>query len=377
MKALHIVFFVEAPSIGGAERYLLDLTRGLAERGHRVTVACPTHLQEAFQQCGLKTIPIHIGPKLTSRNFFQLAFLPLMLLSFVRLIGRIQEQQAIDILHVQFKKEQMIVALTARFLKVKIVWTEHGPLHDFIARNPLLVWVYRVAASSASRIIVVSKATESNLRSVGIPARKLVKIYNGIACEPIPSPATIVVEENSVAVVGRLIEEKGVIHLLRALKILNEENHDIRLFVVGDGPLREDLENYVGANGLSERVSFTGRIPQTRVREIVEKAVTLVQPSIGGGEGLPYAVLEAMAIGKPIIATSNGGLPELVVDGETGIIVPPADPKRLAAAIIRILEDRQAAGEMGMKAKKRAETEFSLGAMIRNTEAVFLDSIDA
>jgi glycosyltransferase involved in cell wall biosynthesis len=164
--------------------------------------------------------------------------------------------------------------------------------------------------------------------------------------------------------------------LFRSFKIVKQKIPEAHLLVIGDGPLRRQLEELVKDLGLADSVSFLGHISHDHVQELLGKTEVVVMPSIGEGEGLPYAVLEAMSHAKPVVATSVGGLPELVIDGETGIIVSPLDCVQLAEAIITLMQNPTLAHEMGKKGRKRVESEFSYNAMIDQTERLLLDVLN-
>ncbi|MGB9802180.1 MAG: glycosyltransferase [Desulfofundulus sp.] len=134
--------------------------------------------------------------------------------------------------------------------------------------------------------------------------------------------------------------------------------------VVGDGPLRRVLEEESRALGLEGRLFFTGE--RRDIPQILSLMDVFVLPSTT--EGLPLTILEAMAAGKPVIASRVGGLPEVVVDGETGFLVPPGDPQALARALAQLLVNRQKAEEMGQKGKQRVMQHFTVQTMVRKIE---------
>ncbi len=370
---LNILFIISSPVVGGGERYLLSLSQGLVERGHRVIVLCSANLAAEFAAHGAIVFPLHLGPKLSKRNCWQIPFIPLLVPYFIREISRLRKKYPIDILHVQYKKEQVLAALATWFLPITTVWTEHGPLHDLICGNPLLIWAYRAASLTAAKIITVSEATKSSLQANGIPGPKLVRIYNGIQCDTLKKEQNPTNPEHILAVVAGLVQGKGHSYLLEAVRLLRDEGLKVRLQVVGDGPLRGMLEQYVRTNDLMEQVTFWGQISHEQVQEVIEGAGLVVMPSDGQGEGLPYAVLEAMERGKPVVACAAGGLPEVVLPGETGLLVPPRDPASLAAAIKQLWREPRRAKDLGLQGRRLVEAKFSRQAMIQQTEAVFLD----
>jgi glycosyltransferase involved in cell wall biosynthesis len=156
--------------------------------------------------------------------------------------------------------------------------------------------------------------------------------------------------------VGRLRIRKGVEVLLAALPALRERFPGVRLLVAGDGEHREALEGKTAALGLGTAVAFLGRAGAARVRGLLNGARALVVPSTY--EGMPLVVLEAMAAGVPVIASRVSGIPEVVVDGETGWLVPPEDPAALAAALAAVLADPAEAERRGEAGRRRAAERF-------------------
>ncbi len=154
--------------------------------------------------------------------------------------------------------------------------------------------------------------------------------------------------------VGRLIPIKGHLVLLRALAQARGRVPDVTLAVAGRGPLEPALRTYARELGLEGAVDFLGFV--SPVQKAIDGAAIVVVPSIGEGFGM--VALEAMERGRPVIASSVGGLPEIVVDGETGIVVPPGDAEALADAIVRLAGDLDAAEAMGRRARERALGEF-------------------
>jgi len=369
---MKLLIIVSSPAIGGGEKYLESICRGLVDRGHEVTVACSENLRSLFLENGATVYGLKAGPKLSKSNIWQLVFAPFFLMYFGWLIWRLKRTKGIEIIHVQYKKEQIAATLAAKALGVKVVWTEHGPLHGFIVKNPLLASVYRAVSFLTDRIIVVSEATKRSLHSIGIPSEKLMRIYNGVTSVAFHEPCSQEASQRTAAIIARLIPDKGHFYLLKAFKIVRQKVPDARLLMIGDGPLRSQLDELVRDWGLADIVSFLGQISQEQVQEVLDKTGIVVMPSVGEGEGLPYAVLEAMARGKPVIATCVGGLPELVIEGVTGIIVPPRDCDQLAGAIVTLMQDPTLAHQMGRKGKERVESEFSDRAMIDQTEKLLL-----
>ncbi len=168
-----------------------------------------------------------------------------------------------------------------------------------------------------------------------------------------------------VGTVARLAEQKGQRYLLEAASLLPEA----RFAIVGDGELRPELEALAAKLGVAERVLFTGA--RDDVPDLLASFDVFAFPSLF--EGLCLAVIEAQAAGIPVVATPVGGIRETVVDGETGLLVPPRDAGALAAAIRRLLDDPDAAARMAAEAKSRVRDQFSVERMVERTLALYAE----
>jgi colanic acid/amylovoran biosynthesis glycosyltransferase len=164
--------------------------------------------------------------------------------------------------------------------------------------------------------------------------------------------------------VCRLAEKKGVEYALRAIALLRSRSPELRYDIVGDGPLRGDLEKLVIELDLSDRVVFHGACRREEVAALVGAAHVFVAPSVtardGDQEGIPVAIMEAMASGLPVVSTRHGGIPELVHDGATGALVGERDVAGLARALHRLLDDRPSWARLGREGRRVVETEYDL-----------------
>ena len=167
--------------------------------------------------------------------------------------------------------------------------------------------------------------------------------------------------------IARLSPQKDPLSLIRAFAAAASCAHGLHLLLVGDGPLRPELEAQVKALGLKQRVCFLG--VRTDIPEILAAADVFVLSS--RWEGNPLSVMEAMAAGKPVVATAVGGVPELVEDGVSGILVPPQSPEALAEAMIRLAQDPALRQRMGQAARERAQERFSVERMAREYEQLY------
>ena len=235
-------------------------------------------------------------------------------------------------------------------------------------------WRYRLnrwTIGLVDRVIAVSaNVRDFYVSHAGLPADKLVVIYNGVDLPDSPSSreearAELGLPPNSpiVGTVSRLDPVKGVDILLHALVQLSGAN----LAIVGDGPERVTLEALASRLGVADRVYWLGH--RRDVPRLLPAFDLFVQPSLH--EGLPNAVLEALAAGLPVVATAVGGTPEVVVDGVTGLLIPPHEPGALAEAMAALLRDPDLRRTMGRAGRKHVKRHFAIAETVRRTEALY------
>lgn len=279
------------------------------------------------------------------------------------------------ILHAHCFDATLVGLFAARLARAPFVFTRHHSDHNLRLNK---VWHCRVdgwCARNADRVIAVSEATrEIMTRFERVPGNKITVVYNGM--EPLP-PATAdrvgatraALGLNGDAVclmVARLHEEKGHRFLFDAIPAIRAQAGPVTFLLAGDGPIRAELEADVQARGLRDYVRFLGR--RSDMSELYTLSTVVTLPSLA--ESFGFAVLEAMSLGKPVVAADTGGMPELLRDGEAGLVVPQADGAALGAGIIRILRNPEEARRMGEAGRRRAQ-DFTFERMIRGYEAVY------
>ena len=244
----------------------------------------------------------------------------------------------------------------------------------------LFFWLDRLTMRLTTKIIAVSKAVNDYLvRWHKINPRKIVVMYNGIDIDKFKNNGNgkdfsrefnLNDRFTTVGFIGRLVEVKGLSYFLEAVDKVVRKRKEVQFLIIGDGPLEEKLKKEVNDLRISEHVIFTGF--RQDICEIL--AVLDIFAMSSFSEGLPTAVLEAMAAGKPVIATNVGGVPEMVAEGDTGILAPPRDAESLAEAILELLESPEKRRAMGEKGRRRVMEYFSIEKMVERYEE-FYDSL--
>lgn len=268
-------------------------------------------------------------------------------------------------LHAHFVDRAATVALVAaRFLDTTYSVTAH-------AREIYVdAFLLRERIGGASFVATCTEYNRRHLVDVVGPevGRRIVRLYHGLDLDtflgirrdeaPAPPGPPLILS------VAQLTERKGLRHLVDALRLLEDRGREFTCEIVGDGPLRETLAAQVRSLGLDHRVRLTGPLPYPEVIERYRRAAAFVLPCIvapdGDRDGIPNVILEAMAAALPVVSTGVSGIPEVLRDDVTGIIVPEADPTATADAIERIVDDPALAARLGAAARELVQEEFDL-----------------
>ncbi len=272
-------------------------------------------------------------------------------------------------IHAHFGTNSATVAMFASGLSgLPFSFTAHGADEvDGAARPDMAEKIRR-----ASFVVGVSAYVRSQLlrRMPHALWAKLRIVHCGLDREFLESPPVPIPAEPRLVCVGRLCEEKAQLLLVEAAATLRARGVPLSLVLAGDGPLRAAIEDLIKAHGLEETVTITGWVTSQRVRDELTLARGLVLPSLM--EGLPVAIMEAMALGRPVISTYISGIPELVIPGETGWLVPAGDVVALADAMQRVLAAPGADLErMGAAARARVAVRHDAGIEALKLKALF------
>jgi glycosyltransferase involved in cell wall biosynthesis len=345
---------------GGQEIRVLTEARGVARLGHEVVLAAPREARIAKEAAryGVPVVELPIGRKRPGG---------------VAAMRGLLRQRRFDVVNTHSSTDAWLAALACAWIgraAPAIVRTRH--ISAPVPRNAATRWLY----ANAQRIVTTGERLRAQvIAETDVPGERVVSIPTGIDLARF-SPADDAAAERArlglpaavplVGIVATLRSWKGHRYLLEAVSAMARK--DVHLAVVGDGPQRAALEARARELGIAERVTFAGN------REDVApwmRAFDLFCLPSYANEGVPQALMQAMACGLPVVTTPVGSIGEIVADGETGVLVAPEDAMALRAAIERLLADRAARAALGQRAAARARQRFGEALMVERMLAVF------
>jgi glycosyltransferase involved in cell wall biosynthesis len=340
----------------GGQNQVLVTVLGLRALGHRTAlVAHPSGELRRRAEEGLDLIPLAPRSELDLSAAWRLS----------RVIRRLQP----DILHAHdphaVAVSSLALSMGTQAVKPRLVASRRVDFH--LARNALSRWKYR----QVDLFICASDAIRRMLVADGIPKTRAVTVHEGIDLARVEAaPRAELHQElwlpHDAPIVGNvaaLVPHKGQRHLVDAVVEVLRHQPDARFVIAGEGELRDSLQHQIKQHRLEKHVILAGFRPD--VLSLHKAFDIFVMSSVT--EGLGTSLLDAMACGKPVVATSVGGIPEVVVHGETGFLVPPRDPAALAGAIVQLLSDPQRRRQMGAAGLRRVKEHFTSEVMVRNT----------
>ncbi len=367
MNRPKVLLVIDRAFLGGGQLTVLNLARGLDKNEFEVAAASEGAgpLVEALRRSGIP----HFAVELTKSPLDPAA----------RALAALFSAEKFDLVHTHGGVAGLQGRRAAAQAGIPAVHTLHG-LHFLHYRNPLAKWAAvrlegKLAALSAA-VVVVSEADRTKALALGIvPEERLILIRNGLE-PPTPSAAFDQAAKRRelglapgplIVAVSRLHRQKGLVSLVRAAALVLTLQPEAQFVVVGGGPLRNVLEKEARRWGLGGGFRLLGE--REDAREILALGDIFVLPSLW--EGLPYVLVEAAALGKPIVATAIDGVTEVIQDGKTGLLVPPANPERLAEALARFLLDGGLAARLGREAQASIPPNFRLERMIRQHQSLY------
>jgi glycosyltransferase involved in cell wall biosynthesis len=370
---IKVLYLIGTLDIGGTERQLVQIAKGLDRESFEPVVVCLSKggpLQEDLARFG---VPVKI---VGLRSLRQIWHGPISLGRLVRIIGK----ERPDIVHGFLFWAYVLGAYAARLAGVPVVVASRRSLGIYKRDKPHYLALEGLANRLTDLIVANSDAVRSDvLEQEHLAARKVVVIHNGV---PTSGAGGVDIERASVGagpgslvvgVLANLIPYKGHDFFLEAWQIVAPRFPSALALLIGEGPARGAIEERTRELGLERSVRLLGsRADSAALLGMVD---LVVHPS--HQEGFSNAILEAMAAAKPVVATNVGGNPEAVLDGVTGLLVPPNDSAALASAIIRLLGDPAARQMFGRAGRDRIQDNFTLDRMIGRYEALYRDLVGA
>jgi colanic acid/amylovoran biosynthesis glycosyltransferase len=299
------------------------------------------------------------------------------LIQAMQLVAEVRKR-GVQHLHAHFATSATWVSLLAHTLSgISFSFTAHAKdiYHQDVDRSLL-----QEALERASFVVSV---TDHNVRLLQRhapdAAHKIHRVYNGIRMEEHGPAPTLVGEKPLILGVGRLVEKKGFRYLIEACRILKQQARDFRCVIIGGGVERGNLRNLISKCSLEDTVELMGPQTLSVVMDHMVRAQMLVLPCIvaedGNRDALPTVMLEAMALGRPVVSTDLPGVTEIVDHGRTGLLVNQHDSKALAEAIGRILTETGLGIEMGREGRRKAERLFSLRKNVATIASLFEEAV--
>lgn len=359
MRVLHLH---KLRGVGGSERHLLALLPALRERGVDARLlgldAVGFDSSAFYRELQALGVPCEQVPCRADVD-------PRLLVDVARTVARLRPA----LLHTHLVHADVYGVLASLATRTPVVSTRHND--DRYLLGPFR-YVDRAFASRTRRLIAISDAVRRFLIRAGHRAERVETIHYGLDLLP-PTPSEVKPHEAGIPedaplllAIGRLVPQKDHASAVRALALVRQHAPEARLAILGGGPLEAQLRALARSLNVADALVLPGRV---EIRDWLERASLLVHPS--RWEGFGMVQLEAMLAGLAIVATRVSAIPEVVEDGVSGRLVDPGDAEGLAAAILPLLEDPQAARRMGAAGRARARERFSVAGMAERTHALY------
>lgn len=367
-----ILFVTKNLGLGGAEKHVVDLSNGLCEKGVAVAIF-------VFNTKGEKAARVNdLGPEIQIISPSENIERPSLLMGTWEVLKTAWKWKP-DVLCSMLWNTKSMVAIAGQLLGIKTVLVESSsPLYE-VARKKhrsLAVFYRKTMYGLANTVVAVSRGVARETREL-YGLNRVETVHNGIDIGHIKKRAETDSDGTPheyfstgfpvLVTVGGFREPKGYNYLLEAFSMVNE-SAEARLIMIGDGKLRGELCRTAESLGIQNKIAMVG---ETEPYVYLRHSDVFVLSSLW--EGFPLVLLEAASLGLPIVSTNcNYGPEEIIQDGENGLLVPVADPAKMASEILRLLKNEKLRSDMGTEAEKRAER-FSLDSMVCGYEEIFLN----
>lgn len=364
MRILHLI---SSSGLFGAERVVLELSKALVKQGHHPVIGVLRNSHnphtEITDEAKEGSIDNAVFP---CRGQFD-----------VKLVSSIREfirRNRVDLVHCHGYKSNFYGILASKNLAPSVATN-----HNWIKSNWRLkayCLVDRRLIRRFSRVVAVSDVIKEEMLRVGVPEEKIRVIYNGVDADRLNATGSSETLKKElglegtgriVGTIGGLIEEKGYGYLLRAAKEIIGVEKGVKFLIVGDGPLNGQLRDMARGLGIEDSVIFTGY--RKDVPDLLSVMDIYILPSVR--EGLPMVLLEAMAAGKPVIASRVGAVPKVVIDNESGVLITPSDVGGIKKAVLDLIRDEPRAKRLGLMGNIRLKEKFSSDVMAGEYMSVY------
>jgi len=368
MEKINILHIYQNSKIGGVQQQLLSLLKAYSRERFNPIFCClgpKEEIGKEIEETKIEFIPLN---KLRYNRFS---------LGIVLELYRLMKKKQIHVVRTHRYRSNLYGRLAAFLAGVPVIIAS---VHDNYRtdKRPKRRIMNRILSKITDKIVAVSEdVKEDIIRYDSIDPSKIEVIPNGIDVERFnPEKNTTDIrkefslEDDDIVIgfIGRIVPAKGLEYLLNALPYLKEEFKSIKLLIVGEGSLVEKLKESAKKNNIFDNILFTGR--RRDIPEILASINIFVMPSIA--EGLPNALLEAMAMGKPIVTTEVGGIPEIVKNGFNGLLVPPRDTLSLSKAIKELISNDRLAAKLGQAARDLVHDNLSIKAIAQKWQSLYL-----
>ncbi|MGE5329834.1 MAG: glycosyltransferase family 4 protein [Deltaproteobacteria bacterium] len=345
----NILYLYTNMNIGGVQKVLLSLASNIKEEYSPVVASCGGILMEEINKQEIK----HYNLPLNSKR-------PKHIIASIKGIIKIIDAEKISIIHSHHRYTTLIALIISKFRRIKVIHTEHSTFNTKKHVN------FR-----GENIIAVSDCVKDSMVSYGVDEKNIQVIYNGIEFPSnlekrrlsIKNEFSIPENFICIGILSRLTKQKGIIYFLKAMKLVLKEHNNVAVFIIGDGPEMLSIEKFISDNDISQNIKLC-KIRKD-IYHIINELDFFALPSLL--EGLPISILEIMSQGKILVATKVGGIPEVISDGENGLLVNPKDIKGMYLKIKNAIENAEARKIMGEKGRNLISSKFSIDKMTKQT----------
>ncbi len=346
---------------GGQEIRVILESVEFAKRGYRVLIACPAEARISAKaaEAGLRVINVAMPGPLNPKA--------------IRRFLSIIKSEKVDVIHTHSSKDSWLAGIAGRWAKVPVVRSRH--LSTLVGRSWFTTLVYRslsdriITSGAEIKRMLVERNNIDPEKITSIPAGVDTKLYHpGVSGAAVTKELKLAGAYPVVGCVAMLRSWKGQTDLFDSVPEIVKSYPEARFVIAGDGPIRDRLIAQVRSLGIEKYVIMTGL--RKDVPEIIAALDIFVLLSTAS-EATSQVIPQALAIERPVVATNVGGLPEIIEDNVTGLLIPKNDPKAIAGAVIRLAGDKELGARLAKKGREKILKDFTLDVMIDKTEGVY------